>query len=112
MTPTSLMCSAALDWNSQVVKKARFSAAQTGSQARPAFDEHNATARYGDVVQTMGSRCWRADVRGGPAKMRHSAYCPEPVCWTGRHRWLSGEWVNARSCEGHADELNIARRRH
>ena len=46
----------------------------------------------------------------GQAKMRHPASCPEPVCWVGRHRWRSGEWVTVWSCEGHADDLIGIRR--
>jgi len=59
-----------------------------------------AVGHYANVVLTVEGRCWPMFVPDGPAKMRHAANCPEPVCWTERHRWLSGEWVKVWSCEG------------
>jgi hypothetical protein len=65
---------------------------------------------YANVVFAREGECWRMVVPSGAAKMRHPDMCPLPVCWVGRHRWRSGEWVRVWSCEGHADELMGAKR--
>jgi hypothetical protein len=60
---------------------------------------------YANVVLAVEGKCWRMVVPAGLATMRHPTDCPEPVCWVGRHRWRSGEWVRVWSCDGHADDL-------
>ena len=39
----------------------------------------------------------------------HRTFCPEPVTWVGRWKFLKG-WTKAWSCERHARELVDARR--
>jgi hypothetical protein len=65
---------------------------------------------YANVVLTLEGKCWRIIMPDGAAKMRHPTHCPEPLCWHGRHRWRTGEWVKVSSCERHSADLTFSTR--